>query len=618
MRNQRSAVVGWVMTLAAALVAGLPGLALGPTATAVADEPLDRIVYSSDRGGGFDLWTANVDGTDQTRLTTDPADDTQPDVSPDGNRIAFVRGVVRGSTPTQGYLWVMDADGSDARRLLDDPIATEFRPEFSPDASKILYSRFDGVVTAPNELWVVNADGSGAPERVAVNASFGSWSPDGTMVVHNLINLPNTQIGVTHLDGSGSVTLTSQPGRNVAPQWSPDGTRIVFTSYRNGDGEVWVMNSDGTDQHVVAASVGKDGLATWSPDSQRIAFGSSRHTPCPPSLTELCPHQIWTIAADGSDLRLMADNAVSDMWPTYVPRQDAHDETERILYSSNRAGTYDIYTASPDGDEMFQVTSSTLDDIDPDASPDGHRIAFARGLTSIPQSEGGDIYVVDVDGTDERPLFTDPTTKDFAPDWSPDGERILFSRQPVWVSGGGGAPLPPSSLWVVNADGSGLIELTDAGTTGSWSPDGTRIVFSTWRSGSLELWTMHGDGSNEQRLTTRAGFSPTWSPDGRFIAFSIVTLPSTGEIHVLDLDTGDVWKVTDHPGKLDRFPSWSPDGRSVIYASSRDDVPCGSSSLAACRHQLYETDLTTGAERRVMTSVGSDGFPSYIADPTPG
>jgi TolB protein len=597
------------VVLITALVLGAAGAVATPARAAVPDERLDRIVYSSDRGAGFDLWAANVDGTDQVRLTTDPADDTQPDVSPDGDQIVFVRGAVRGSTPTYGYLWVMDADGSDAHRLLDNPVDTEFRPDFSPDGSKILYSRFAGVVAAPNELWMANADGTGEPEQVAISASFGSWSPDGTMVVHNRINLPDIQIGVTRLGVSGSVPLTSPPGNNVAPQWSPDGTRIVFTSYRNGDGEVWVMNADGSDQHVVAASPGKDGLATWSPDSNRIAFGSSRHTPCPPTLTELCPHQLFTMRSDGSDLRLVADNAISDMWPSYFPRSRPAD---RITFSSNREGSYDIYTSERDGSEPIRVTSDELDDIDPDASPDGTQIAFTRGLTSTPQSEGADIYVVNVDGTGERPLVDDPATKDFAPDWSPNGDRVLLSRQPTWVPGGGGAPLPASGLWVVGIDGTGLTQLTDQGTTGSWSPDGTRIVFSTWRSGLLEVWTMNADGTNQERLTDLQGFSPTWSPDGRSIAFSIITLPSTGEIHVWDLATRTVRKVTEHAGTVDRFPSWSPNSKSVIYASSRDDTPCGATSLATCRHQLYETHLARGTERRVATSSASDGFPSYI------
>ena len=298
------------MLTVAALVVATPS-------SAAQRKRVDRIAFTSTRSGNADVWAAGVDGSDQRRLTTDPLHDVQPDISSDGRWVVFARGLSLTSVPQSADLWIMRSDGTEARPLVADPATTEFRPDFSRDGRQVLFSRADGSGTV-HELWTLDLE-TKALRRVAANANYGSWAPDGRRIV--LLDNPvgGGQIAVLDLASGVRRRLTSEGG-NVAPQWSPDGSRIVFTSFRRGDGEVWVMDADGSDQHVVAASSGKDGLATWSPDSRYIAFGSTRDTPCPPQLTELCPHRTYVATANGDDPQAVPTTGTSDLYPVYFPR----------------------------------------------------------------------------------------------------------------------------------------------------------------------------------------------------------------------------------------------------------------------------------------------------------
>jgi TolB protein len=279
------------------------------------------LVVGSLRGGNMDLWAVYADGSQPERLTTDAAQDMQADVSPDGGRIAFVRGVSYGSVPPSSDIWIMDADGSSQRKLVADPGAAEYRPSFSPDGRHVLYTRHADGVGLAQSLWVASVDGSEAPRLLLGNATYGHWSADGRKIAYVGDPAGNAQIWVARADGSRAKPVTTEGG--VAPQWSPDGRRIVFTSFRNGKGEIWLVNGDGSgERQLEAAEVpGKAGFATWSPDGRRIAFASTRHTPCPKEGSDLCPQRIYTIGSDGTDLRMIPSDALTDHTPTYSDRR---------------------------------------------------------------------------------------------------------------------------------------------------------------------------------------------------------------------------------------------------------------------------------------------------------
>src|SRR4051794_3526132 len=127
-----------------------------------------RIAFSSLRDGNSEIYVMNQDGSAQTRLTFDPAEDTQPSWSPDGRRIAFVRA---------GNIFVMNADGSGQFGLTNSvgPVANS-EPDFSPDGKRIAFhSNRTGIF----HIFVMNADGTGVAQLTSnVGNDFQpAWSP---------------------------------------------------------------------------------------------------------------------------------------------------------------------------------------------------------------------------------------------------------------------------------------------------------------------------------------------------------------------------------------------------------------------------------------------------------
>jgi TolB protein len=177
-----------------------------------------------------------------------------------------------------------------------------------------------------------------------------------------------------------------------------------------------------------------------------------------------------------------------------------------------------------------------------------------------------EIWVVNASGTQTRLS----NKSDQEPTWSPNGSKIAFS------SSRDGGNL---EIYAMNADGSGQINLTkNAATdqTPAWSPDGSKILFSTNRNRPAgEIWVMDANGANPTQLTdaTSANFannSPAWSPDGSKIAFVSDRDGPGGEIYVMDANGANPTRLTFNDGKPDASPVWSPDGSKIAFLSSRD------------------------------------------------
>jgi TolB protein len=175
-------------------------------------------------------------------------------------------------------------------------------------------------------------------------------------------------------------------------------------------------------------------------------------------------------------------------------------------------------------------------------SPDGTRIAFHASASGTGRPVNGspgaatsdsDIFVATVadlldGGTGRTNLTHSPLAVDADADWSPDGTRIAFTSHPKHADPTLDPPNPPDNeIYVVNADGTGLQRLTAndiAEAAPDWSPDGTQLAFMCRPDPAkpMQICVMNADGTGRRQLTTNAAFhgTPVWSPDGKQILFS--------------------------------------------------------------------------------------------------
>jgi Tol biopolymer transport system component len=167
----------------------------------------------------------NADGSHETRLTHDPADDWQARWSPDSTRLVFISG-----RDGDWEIYIMDvSDGglagdSNLVHLTDNTVRDGF-PDWSPDGTQIVFSSMrDG----NEEIYVMNADGSD-PQRLTYNdfdESFPRWSPDGLRIAYTIFsssaNIYSHEIAIMNVDGSGQRQITrGSQAEEQCPSWRP-------------------------------------------------------------------------------------------------------------------------------------------------------------------------------------------------------------------------------------------------------------------------------------------------------------------------------------------------------------------------------------------------------------
>jgi len=271
----------------------------------------------------------------------------------------------------EGDVWVMNADGSDRTRLTTDP-APDFDPAWSPDGRRIAFrTHRDG----NEEVYVMNADGSG--QRNASRSPGGdyspAWSPDGEWIAFMSDRSGGPNVWLMRPDGAAPRQLTDLPGISEYPSWSPDGARLAFhcTSGRVlesgvGDFEICVVDRDGSNLEQITDAPGESKLPAWSPDGAWIAFQSDRNGwpsgPKPPGYDgeRYGEYEVYVVQPDGSGLRRVTTHPDED--DTSAAWSPAGDY---LLVS--RYGCLDVL--SPDGSRSTRLTDGLCADEFPDWGP---------------------------------------------------------------------------------------------------------------------------------------------------------------------------------------------------------------------------------------------------------
>ncbi len=251
---------------------------------------------------------------------------------------------------------------------------------------------------------------------------------------------------------------------------------------------------------------------------------------------------------------------LSELKNTYMPllfKNYANIETGKIVFSSARDGMGEIYTMKYNGSAATRLTFNNVDDLSPDWSPDGSRIAYSSKL-----SGEWEIYVMDADGSNQIQLTT--MTNCFVPQWSPDGTRIAFyTRQSN-----------NNIIYTMDPDGNNLFQVTEPVVSAYdpyWSPDGTKIAFQSTRT-IPGIYIIDPDGTDQELLLEASDVVYfAWSPDGSKLALTKTVLPSyTVDLFIYDIASGLTTRVTDTALNHNSV-DWSPEGRYLIFHSNLDE-----------------------------------------------
>jgi TolB protein len=304
-----------------------------------------------------------------------------------------------------------------------------------------------------------------------------------------------------------SIALLVEVGPGAAEAAGPPTGRIVFSSFDNAStSDIYSINPDGSGlKNLTSTPNDYEQMSSVSRDGTKIVF---RRGFDPVSAMEL-----YTMNADGSGVTRVTNNAFAEDFDSWTP------DGRQIIFSGNQNNAdtnclyppcnWDLFIVRADGTHLRELTFGPDQELDPKVSPDGRKVLFTRisGLTDSA------LYTMNLDGSHIMPVNTPPELLAGAGDWSPDGTRIVFSSNSCVGRCGAG------DIWTANPDGSALLRVTNDNFNdvfAAWSPDGQWIVYTRRAFGANpDIVRVRPDGTDSVVLTQQVhggGFEPSWGP----------------------------------------------------------------------------------------------------------
>lgn len=297
----------------------------------------ELIAFRSDRDGSDDIWLMKPDGSELINITNNPAADSDPAWSPDGSKIAFV------STRTgNAELFVMNVDGTNVTQVTNNQGSIRW-PRWSQDGSMIAFS---ANVNDQRDLYAIPAPA--ANQKQIANKTAACDEP---------------------------VQITDNPETDNEPVWSPDGSSIYFFSTRDGFGGIWEIDfgceggSDPVKLTIEFEFACAPGMGFSLADGQaKLSFVGEENE----------QYDIWVLDLGGSNpskvtndhgLKMRSRGLSTSLNPIKVtddPEVDWvstwTDDGDRLIYETERNGSWDIYSISEDGTDSTPLIEHPADD----------------------------------------------------------------------------------------------------------------------------------------------------------------------------------------------------------------------------------------------------------------
>ena len=404
------------------------------------------------------------------------------------------------------------------------------------------------------------------PPRVAPLTShqgqenFPALSPSGRLVAFSWDEGAGgpMHLFVKQVGQATEVRLTTADTADTVPAWSPDETYLAFHRYgRPGVRGIYIIPALGGAARKITDAADNAGSVAWAPDGAHLAVSDATDGAGGPG-----PRRLYLVTvATGARKPLSTPPAGflgNDSSPAYSP----NGKLLAFARSTHTNSAAEVYVMPAAGGDARPVTTDNLALAGFAWAADSRAIVYAarRGGTDRlwrRRLSGGDPELVAAAGDDAR-----------SPSISRQGNRLVYLRKifdtDIWRAGltvDGKLAEPPARF----------IASTRIDTSPEYSPDGSKILFYSQRSGAAEIWVADSEGRNAHQITAHGGGEqnyPRWSPDGQWIAFAS---PAAGNWDIYRVPAAGIASQQLTSGATDEYrPNWSHDGQRLYFIRDRD------------------------------------------------
>lgn len=540
-----------------------------------------------------DLYRMPVAGGAATRITRGRAWDVQPRWSPDGRRIAFTSDRGGGNN-----IWTIAADGSDPRQVTEETFRLLNNPAWTPDGQYIVARKHFTSTRSlgAGELWLYHAAGPSAGIQLVEKANeqqdLGepSVSPDGRYVYFSQDVSPGGAFDYNR-DPHGVIyaikrfdrqtgrteTVVATPGGAVRPQVSPDGRTLAFVKRVRDASVLHRMDIASGEVRPVWDGLSHDQQEAWAIFGPYTGFG---WTPDSRAVVVWAQGGLWKVdmangAASAIPFSAQVEQVVSEplRFERTLPEGRFQPRMIRDVATSADGGSLVFHALGqlwrkplPGGAPERLTGSSGVYEYEPSFSADGRQLLY----TTWSDAGLGAIHVRPASGTSTGRRLTPQPGFYYHPRFSPDGRHVVYAR-----SAGGGLT---GSLWsgdrgiyVVPAAGGTPVRVAEAGQSPQFNHDGTRVLYLAGGGMEKKLMSvgLHGE---DPRVVFDLKYvdSVQVSPDGKWVAFTelfnayVAPMPEAGRAITLDRKTRAL-PVRQVSADVGSYLHWAADSKSLHW-----------------------------------------------------